>query len=263
MRRWLPLPGRRSTWRTYVGAVVMTGAVIWGRLALDASWGHQRNRHLVFFPTVMLSAWFGGFRAGLLSTALSTLAISYFWTGPQRGVWAVNPELALFFVIGIAICLLVGSLQDARARAEAAQRSLEQILAVVAHDLRNPLSAIDLTTTQIRKSFTDARLQSRLAVVDRAVLRMSRLVSDLLDVSRIEHGGPTMQLREENVNTIAAEALELHRLAAEASGVTLDVKVAAAENIAKCDRQRLLQVLGNLIDNALKFTPAGGKIVVE
>src|SRR5438552_12955193 len=95
---------RGSAWRTYVGAPIVTVLVVWARLTLDSSWGHLHNRHLVFFPTVMLCAWVGGLRAGVLSAVISTVALSYFWAGPALGFAGFRPEVVLFFLTSVGIC---------------------------------------------------------------------------------------------------------------------------------------------------------------
>jgi len=65
----------RPAWQRYGIAVAVTLLVIAGRLALDPWWGHLHNRHLVFLPTVMFAAWLGGFRPGVVSSLLSTIAL--------------------------------------------------------------------------------------------------------------------------------------------------------------------------------------------
>jgi len=107
----------------YVGATSLTLAVIAGRLALDPWWGLHQNRHLVFLPTVMLSAWLGGYGPGLVSATLCTVAIDYFWTEPRYVLLHPTFELFLFFFVAVATCKLIGSLHAARAKAEAAWRA--------------------------------------------------------------------------------------------------------------------------------------------
>src|SRR5262249_5864803 len=76
---------RRPAWLRYAGAVLVTALVVAGRLALDPLWGYHHNRHLVFLPTVMIVAWFGGFWPGVVSAALSTAALYVFWSDVPGG----------------------------------------------------------------------------------------------------------------------------------------------------------------------------------
>jgi signal transduction histidine kinase len=245
--------------------VVITTLVVLARLALDASWGREHNRHLVFLPTVMLSAWLGGLGPGLVSAALSTVALDYFWTSPPHLLFRLNLELTLFLLIATAICFLVQSLHNARARADDARRSHEQVLAVVAHDLRNPLSTVKMTSERIRQvSRNDETLRHRLRTIEHASSRMEHLIRDLVDSTRLEHDGQlVLDIQSEPFDAIVREALDLVAPVAEEQGVTLALALPPGELPVDCDRDRLMQVLGNLLGNALKYTPAGGRISVR
>src|SRR5882724_11791055 len=129
----------------------MAVAVVAGRLGLDPWFGHYHNRHLFFLPTVMLVAWLWGLGPGLLAAALFSVALRLFFSlGTTETFFRANSDIFLFALVGAAICALVQSLQRARQRADAATRSREQLLAVVAHDLTNPLHAVKLAEEGIR-----------------------------------------------------------------------------------------------------------------
>ena len=168
---------QRPAWERYGGAVALTIVVVLGRLALDPVWGRQHNRHLVFLPTVMLAAWFGGFGPGLLSVALSTLALGHFWTESGAG-FHVNSDLVLFFFVSVAVCELVESLHLARAHADDARRAHERVMEVVVHDFRNPLTAIKATSDSLQGSpGLDAHHRQRLKIIDRSASRMETLIA--------------------------------------------------------------------------------------
>ena len=227
---------------------------------MNPYWGLHSNRHLVFLPTVMVVAWFAGFGPGLLSSALSTAAIAYFWTDRGDGLVRAVPDLSLFLLIAIAISTLIESLRKARARADAAARSREQLLAVVAHDLRNPLATIKLTVTSLQRRPADEEsLPRRLDVIDRSANRMETLIRDLVDATRMEHAGVELAIRDERVESIIRDAVELFSplVREKALEMTAGLDV---EGVIRCDRDRVLQVLGNLIGNAVRFTPEGGRI---
>jgi signal transduction histidine kinase len=255
---------QRPAWERYGGAVAVTILVVLGRLALDPVWGRQHNRHLVFLPTVMLAAWFGGFGPGMLSVALSTLALGHFWTEPASG-FHVNSDLVLFFFVSVVVCELVESLHLARANADDAKRAHERVMEVVVHDLRNPLTAIKATSDGLQgSSALDAHHRQRLKVVDRSVSRMESLIGDLVDARQAEVGNLKMMIEREDARSIVEEALELQAPLARERRVTLESTGGVAGAIfVNGDRHRLLQVLGNLIGNALRFTPEGGRITVR
>ena len=242
---------------------MLTMLVVVGRLALDPLWGRQHNRHLVFLPTVMLAAWFGGFGPGLLAVALSTLALGHFWTEPAFG-FHVNSDLVLFFFVSVAVCELVESLHLARAHADEARRAHERVMEVVVHDLRNPLTAIRATSEALQNSPTmEAHSRHRLKIIDRSVSRMESLIRDLVDAGQAEHGTLHMMIEKEAALSIVDEAVELQAPLARERGVLLEASGPEATIFINGDRHRLLQVLGNLIGNALKFTPQGGRIIVR
>jgi signal transduction histidine kinase len=247
----------------YFAAIALTLAVIAARLSLDPWWGLHQNRHLVFLPTVMLSAYLGGYGPGILSAALCTLAIDYFWTEPRYLWWHPSFELFLFFIIAVATCKLIDSLHTARARAEAARVSREQVLTIVAHDLRNPLTTIKMSVTLLRRRQQGAdELARRLEAIERAVTRSDNLIRDLLDASRAERGELEVAIRDEAVRSVLHDVREFFTAVARERRIVFEVIYEGSGSI-RCDRDRLLQVLGNLIGNALKFTPEGGLITLR
>jgi signal transduction histidine kinase len=250
--------GLRPAWLRYGGAALLTLAVVAARLGADPLWGRLRNRHLVLLPTVMLAAWLGGLGPGLLSTVLSTVALMVYFADPART--RVSPDLVLFVVVSAAVCVVIDSLRVARARAETARRSREQVLAVVAHDLRSPLSAMRLATEKLRQEMGDGAHARRVELIERALSRMEDLIRDLVDATRLEHGELSLELEPHDVGAVAREAIELHAPLARDGEVTLSLEGPPGVDVVTCDRRRILQVLGNLMGNALKFTPPRGRV---
>jgi signal transduction histidine kinase len=263
VRGWFRAAGRRPSWQRYSGGIALNLAVVAGRLAMNPWWGRQQNRHLFFLPAVMLTAWLFGFGPGIVATIISLVALACFWSGAGAG--RVPFELLLFFLVSGAVCLLVRSLQRARDRADAARVSREQVLTVVAHDLRAPLATIMVSASSLSRVETvdPAVVKSRVKAIDRAVVRMDSLIRDIVDAAGVERGELPMTIKLERVDTLVQEAVDLHAPLAQEAGVTLEAKMPRHELSMGCDRQRILQVLGNLIGNALKFTPAGGRITVR
>jgi signal transduction histidine kinase len=166
----------------------------------------------------------------------------------------------LFFLLSIALCALIGSLQAARLRADAAMRSKERVLEIVAHDLRNPLSAIKMTSAGLERAAPE--LRPRLKRIDHAVGRMDNLIRDLVDTTRIEHGEFVLSMALEPVASIIDETIEQFAPLAQDQGVALGVEAPPADVSVACDRGRIVQVLSNLVANALKFTDKGGRVTL-
>ncbi|HEX7793617.1 MAG TPA: PAS domain S-box protein [Vicinamibacterales bacterium] len=139
----------------------------------------------------------------------------------------------------------------------------DQVLGVVAHDLRNPLSAILLQARALKRHGAEPERRSRkpTEVIDRAVVRMNRLIQDLLDVGLMESGQLTIERARVSARDLINVAVEMHRPIASSSSLELRVDVDRDVDVWG-DRDRLLQVFDNLIGNAIKFTRPGGAITV-
>jgi signal transduction histidine kinase len=139
----------------------------------------------------------------------------------------------------------------------------DQVLGVVAHDLRNPLSAILLQAGKLRRrpgEEPDRRSQKPREAIETAVTRMNRMIQDLLDVALMESGQLTVQPVRLSARELLVGAVDLQR--ALASSSFLELRVEVDDDLPEIwgDRDRLLQVIENLIGNAVKFTEAGGRI---
>jgi signal transduction histidine kinase len=150
--------------------------------------------------------------------------------------------------------------------APAAANAPDDLIAIVAHDLRAPLSNISLTVEVLRRYVEPAReraITRSLEVIEHSVQRMSDQIEAMLDAARVEAGRLPVRCRPEKAAELLREACEdLAPLATERA-LTLEARLADDLPALLCDRQRLLQVLLNLGTNAIKFTPQGGSIVVS
>jgi signal transduction histidine kinase len=237
-----------------------TLAVVAGRLALDPVVGRQSNRHLFFLPLAMIVAWFWGFGPAVLSAVLSGIAMSYFWLQPGHRLLHTALDLGLFLLLAVVIAALTQSLHRARARADAAAKAREQVLAIVAHDLRNPLTTIEITLAALKKSLPSwPQAANGLGTIERCAHRMETLIRDLLDATRLEQGNVTLVLRAEPVDGIVSETADAFAGQAKEKGLLLEA-ASPGPVAVRCDRDRVLQVLGNLMANAVRFTPEGGHV---
>jgi signal transduction histidine kinase len=153
-------------------------------------------------------------------------------------------------------------------QAEQAAAARDQLMAVVSHDLKNPLATIQLAATFLLEDIVpddlaNARTREQLRAIHRSTERMYRLITDLLNVGAIEAGQLAVTPAPVCVGALVADAVELLQPLALAKGITLVADVAPALPDVLVDRERLLQVFSNLGGNAVKFTPAKGRITIE
>jgi PAS domain S-box-containing protein len=177
----------------------------------------------------------------------------------------VDGEIEGIFVIASDVTeqVLARNQVDAlRQAAETANRAKDEFLAMLGHELRNPLSPI-LTALQLMKLRGSDSLERERTVIERQVNHLTRLVDDLLDVSRIARG--RVELKEEVVEmaVVVAKAIEMASPLLEQRTHSLAVDVPRHGLAVQGDPTRLSQIVSNLLNNAAKYTPAGGQITVH
>jgi signal transduction histidine kinase/DNA-binding response OmpR family regulator len=154
--------------------------------------------------------------------------------------------------------------RSTRGDAEAANRSKDDFLAMVSHELRTPLNAITGWTGMLLGGTLDeARSKRALETIDRNARSQAQLIDDLLDISRIISGKLRVNVGSVDVPSTAEMALESVRLAADAKGIALDARIEPAAGQITGDADRLQQIIWNLLTNAIKFTPKGGRVVIS
>jgi len=152
----------------------------------------------------------------------------------------------------------------ARRDAEAAMRMRDEFVAVVSHELRTPLSAILLWARMLRAGAIKPQDQARaLVTIEQSATAQRKLIDDLLDASRMLSGKVQLSVREVELAPLIHSAIEVVRPMSEAKGVLVTAELADTAAQARVDPDRLQQVLWNLLHNALKFTPAGGRVCVR
>ncbi|HEX5063323.1 MAG TPA: ATP-binding protein [Kofleriaceae bacterium] len=140
----------------------------------------------------------------------------------------------------------------------------ERVLAVVSHDLRNPLGTIELAVSTLPESARDDREAARrIEIIERATKLMETLIGDLLDMATIQTGTLALHFADENADAVVREAIELHHPLAEEAHLRLVDETHLEGVRVRCDKARVLQVLGNLIGNAIKFCKRGDAITVR
>lgn len=155
--------------------------------------------------------------------------------------------------------------QEARAAAEAAVNARDEVLRIVAHDIGNSLSAVKIHTMVLERTLPgdgESEARKRTQAIRHLAQQIDRLRQDLLDVAAIEAGRLSFEPHETPLHQVVDDVLETVAGTAAEKELTVEAAVPADLPAVWADRERLAQVLGNLLGNAVKFTPAGGGVRV-
>jgi signal transduction histidine kinase len=194
-------------------------------------------------------------------------------TASERMEQQMSVLLSLVALTAAAVTWWLSRRTHAYARAAEERRAaLAEVVASrarfmrgVSHDLKNPIHAIDghaqLLEEGLRGPLTPEQ-QDSIARIRRSARALMALIEDLLELARAEAGQLTVKLGRVVLRDVVREAVEEHRAAAEAAGLTLVHADDKSETILVTDPARVTQVLGNLLSNAIKYTPAGGRVEV-
>ena len=250
---------------------------------------------LFFVPAVAISAWYGGPGPSALATLLSLLLIDLNFLAPG-GSLSIDRiealEIVAFLVVSVTVTTTMEALHHSRALAESRAAELkrlneevgrsydaerekrhvaelmahtrEEVLGVVAHDLRNPLNLIITSTDLLLEENLDRnRRKELLGVTLRAGRQMNRLIGDLLDTVRLQAGKFNLDLEDVAVAMIFRQTEETFRPTAERRKIHLE-EIPPGDGIAvRADPLRVSQIVGNLVGNAIKFTPENGSVTVR
>lgn len=185
----------------------------------------------------------------------------WFHTGVsgERGIGSIPPELH-----GISVD--VTELKEAEEAARRATQARDDLLAVVSHDLRGPLNSITLSAGMIGQALTNPEDSTRAFKYAETIIRsaeqMKVLIAELLDLAQMEAGGLAIERKAVDAASMMDDAVEVFRPAASEKHLRI-ASQSTPSVLTLADRDRLLQVLSNLIGNAIKFTPEGGSITAE
>jgi PAS domain S-box-containing protein len=159
---------------------------------------------------------------------------------------------------------LLESERAARSEAETATRAKDDFLATLSHELRTPLSVIVLWSRILARKYgaQEDELRKGLGLIIENGMSLSKLIGDLLEMSRIVAGRVTLDLRPVDAMELIQQAVTSHRPVAEAKQIDLQSEIGPEAKVLYGDPTRLQQVLANLLSNAIKFTPAGGHVLI-
>lgn len=192
-------------------------------------------------------------RTGGRSLATLTLATA------ESGQVYTPDDLGLFRSVAQHAALALTSAEMYR-DAQRARREREEVLAIVSHDLKNPIHTVGLAAAILETAEIPApRREAQIGVIGRAVGEMNELIERLLDAARIDSGRFSVRRSPVAMDALVSEALRRAAPAAEGAGVRLEGPEPCGATVL-ADRSRILQVFGNLLGNAVSFTPPNGRV---
>jgi PAS domain S-box-containing protein len=178
--------------------------------------------------------------------------------------WSLRPKIDGVELRGAVLTFT--DMTETLERQEALRRAVrqrEEVVSIVSHDLRNPLGvALAAADLLLDLPLDEGQRRRQAEIIRRSGERMRRLIDDLLDVSRIEEDALVVRVSREGLGDIVEEARSLFADQAEAKNVRLEVGRVDEEAEARVDADRVLQALSNLLDNAIRHTPEGGRVTL-
>lgn len=161
------------------------------------------------------------------------------------------------------VCAVAADITDIKrmeSELERAVQAREDVLAVVSHDMRNFLQSVKSGVHLLASQRDTLKEEMRDLIYDRlkiTVDMMSRMITDLMDMANIRVGRIAVSMHPEVISKLIQQAVLVHEPLAQDKGIRLVTKISDPDDIVQCDRERVLQVLANILGNAIKFTPSG------
>lgn len=265
----------------YGTAFVTTAMAVWARNWLDPHLDDECPFSL-FYLSVLLTAWTAGAGPAYLATALGTAAAAYFFIKPQSSI-AIDSvsevvQLSIYVLVNCVAAVLFDRLQRQRQLAEQRSRDNEQLsaslreaderkdefLALLAHELRNPLAPIRAGLEMLDRDEAASSTVDRVTrIIERQTTHLVRLTNDLLDVSRFSRGKLELQVGPLDFRDAVSDAIEMTAGSIAERNHRFQRLIPDSPVWLMGDRVRLAQLTANLLGNAAKYTSPGGCIVLE
>jgi signal transduction histidine kinase/ActR/RegA family two-component response regulator len=269
-------------WKAYAVSTAAVAIAAGARQALDPYLGDNRP-FLTFFAAVALSAWYGGLWCSIFTVALSYLIANLYFIPPYHALdfdsQSLSDWINLLSFLGIS-SVIIGSIEAMRrarfkaeagaaqvrlllTKAEEADRRKDLFLATLAHELRNPLAPLSNALQLWSMRAPDASVADLRSIMSRQVRQLSRLIDDLLDISRIKHGRIQLRRATGQLRPLIEGAIEAARPLSDHFGHQLRSELAEQPIWVDADPARLTQVFTNLLINAAKHSGTGRRICVS
>lgn len=248
----------------YFLAVALVLATALVRYELTPVLGN-RVQFMLFVAPVSICALYGGFRPAVFATFLSATLALFFFAEPIFSFEVENLTDALslssFFLVSAVISVLGGRVQKLARNLDAANKSKDDFLAMLAHELRNPLAGITTAAELLKFIQADAqRIDQTRKVILRQAAQMTTLVDDVLDVSRLTRGLIILEKRPIDLLAVVQDAVVQTRGHVDEKMQRLTLALPSEPCCVIGDYARLVQVVANLLNNAAKYTQQGGQI---
>jgi signal transduction histidine kinase len=271
------LTTRSSRLQEYLGALLATAIAAGLVLALQQAGYHGLSP---LMGAVVVSAWYGGLGPGVVSLVLTSL-LAYFLlprhdtTGPDQADLVRTAVFSAVALLASALHFVTRKAREvaekareaaehARVAAEEASAAKTRFLAMVSHELRNPLSPVLMAVAVAEADpIVAERLKDELDTIRRNVAVQVRLIDDLVDVARIATGKLKFLVMRMDLHDPLKAAIRSCQDGLQDKRLELRTEFNASETFVYGDAGRLQQVFWNLVRNAIKFTPEGGRIVVR
>jgi signal transduction histidine kinase len=276
LRTWT----RLTSFYRYLGAALLGAAAVMLRMAFRPMVGME-NPYTTFYFAVALSTWLFESGPGLLCFAVCAGSAVYLLLDPILPLRMADRgeqiNFALFTLSALGIWLIVTKLKSTQKQlkitfdrlaasereARAANQAKDEFLAMVSHELRNPLNSLALSASLLTAGGENQEQNARsIAVINRAAQKLAGMVDDLVDSARIATGRLAIERQSLDLLAVVRAAIDLMAPSAQAKGIGLTARIDAHRAIVSGDRDRLQECILNLIGNAIKFTAHGGTIEV-
>ncbi|RYY91437.1 MAG: HAMP domain-containing histidine kinase [Comamonadaceae bacterium] len=241
------------------------------RWLLDA-WLGQQHVYTIAFAATAAAALMAGWRAGALCAVASQVGSNVLIANPKGAFSLAGDDVAqaaTFYLMAVVLLAVTHlAVRSHRAlgtlvqRLRAADRATTDLLATVAHELRNPAAAMQLATARLQAGASADARDRAVAALLRQLAHLHRLVDDLTDASRIQTGKVALVLAPHRFGDLLRSACELVEPVLEQRGQTLLVREDGPGDV-RVDGARIVQVLANVLHNASKYSPDGTEIRVE
>jgi signal transduction histidine kinase len=255
---------RRRVWVAYLVAAISIVTATAIRFSLDAVLGE----HLIFsvyYLAVTVAAWAGGLWPALATAVVSSLIANYLFSMPLGSLQINSPEEFFALVLFLSVSTVIGTLAEmslqALARARDAERQKDDFLAILAHELRNPLAVIFYANRVGYQTGTKST-RDRSEIIERQVQQLNQMIDDLLDISRVTRGKFQLEFEAIDAASIIDGAIENANPQIRAREHVLTVNRCKEPLPIWADPLRMDQVLTNLLINAANYTPKQGRIDV-
>ena len=204
----------------------------------------------------------------VLFSILSSIALSVYFFTPSQ---IPTPILYIYYYGTVGLNVFIAWLltheqervQVERARAELERRRANRFIAAISHDLRQPITSISLRVNSLLRNFDTGtgNLQANLMAIKEQTLAIETMVNGSLDLSRLEAGEMKVELRGVPLSQLVEDIVASFR--SEAADKSISLEVNYSPYLVRTDANLLNRILRNLIENAIRYTPAGGKVLLE